>query len=414
MGNNNRLEIIKDINERLSSLRQEAIQIDVPKDEIACFYEQRSDLLTDKTNTQILKLDSCLVETVSMKGLKNLLNPMLISILSEHRQFLKEDLDTLIDSLKALPIINYSVFGQISGFNIDKEILELGDFIVYRADSDELRSFIDPINSKISTQCNGFKGLLTNCTTVRINVPSRDVTMAIIKAYKYFRSFDFVTAFVINDISSNYNYGIFTYKPPSLNTCIAIGENKSWELNSNVVNSPITLVISEHEGQQLETFSDIWLLITKINKNKIESRILNSIEWIGKAIFEPDISKAFVMYMFSIESLLQYDEDTMINPSIIHQLSESLAFLLGIKYKDRINIVNCVKALYRKRSAIVHGGDTRIGQNDIIQINKIAISAVWAFLSNPELKELKNMSDFNTWLSIKKFTEPSLIEEETN
>lgn len=292
-------------------------------------------------------------------------------------------------------------------FEMTEDYVKLGEFTIYRADSKDLHSLIDPINSKVQNQCKSFKGFLTQCNVIRIDVDARDGVKAKDIANKYFRSFDFVTAFFINDYHNRYNFGIYTFRHPSVNTCLAIGDDNSFTSNSTMQNPPNTLRINEVISSQISSISDIWLLITNKKKTKLNSKVLGAIEWIGKALNETDVSKSFVMYMFSLETLLQYDEKTMLNPSITHQLSEALAFLLTTDYEDRMKVVKIVKDLYSKRSAIVHGGESIVDPADLRQLNLISSSAAWEFLQNPELQTIQNMEGFGKWLSYKKFTEPT-------
>ena len=407
MGKISSNELVDVVNEQLVNRKEEAIKIGISDKEIGLYYQSRSDILEDALYEDVLRLNSDIGESTSSKSCKDTLNLLLVRILSENGKFTNTDLESFLKELKSKPLITYTVLTYIYGFEMAEEYVKLGEFTIYRADSTDLRSLIDPINIRIQNQCKSFKGYLTQCNVIRVDVTACDGVKANEIANKYFRSFDFVTAFFINDYYSRYNFGIYTFKHPSINTCIAIGSDNSFSANSTLQNPPNTLKIEELVSSQISSISDIWLLITIKKKTKLNSKVLGAIEWIGKALNETDVSKSFVMYMFSLETLLQYDEKTMLNPSITHQLSEALAFLLTTDYENRVKIVKLVKDLYSKRSAIVHGGESIVDPTDLRQLNLISSSAAWEFLQNPELQTVQNMEGFGKWLSYKKFTEPT-------
>ena len=105
----------------------------------------------------------------------------------------------------------------------------------------------------------------------------------------------------------------------------------------------------------------IWQWITQ-EKNTLQGKIMDSIEWCGKATVESDDSKGLLQYIISIESLLQFDEGTFISSSIVSQLSDMVAFLLGETYKQRLSYVKYIRDLYHIRSALSHGGKGNISE----------------------------------------------------
>lgn len=401
-------EIVEIINNCLMSRRQEAIQIGIDSTDVGSYYESRTDIVADDTIKDIIKLERKFTESISVKCCKASLNPILVQVMTDDRNFTEDDLNSFINMLiTSRPLDTITVLKPIYGFQLTSEYLKLGEFTIYSNDSKELRDLINPVNNRIQMQCKPFDGFLTKCDVIRIDVVARDADKANDIANKCFRSFDYVTAFFINDFNSSYNFGVYTYSNRTINTNLAIKKSDNSFLSSSTFhNHPNTLIFDEELIGQVNSYQDIWLLIMNTNKTELQTRILGAIEWIGKALNEEDIAKSFVMYMFALETLLQYDEKSMMNPSITHQLSESLAFLLCTDYEDRTNAIKLVKDLYGQRSAIVHGGDSKVDPSDLKNLNVISSSAVWAFLTNPELSKLSSFKEFNNWINYKKFYEP--------
>lgn len=302
------------------------------------------------------------------------------------------------------PLQTYSVYNQILGLKFEDEIVKLGSFTLYKSGSKLLLDIMNPINDKVRNQLGKFDGFLSNTDVVHVDVKAKDFEKAKEIAQTYLKSFDYVLSFILNISDNSYSFGVYTSKSRSVNNTVIIS-GKAFHSNSEVTSMARDVVLSSSKCKELSSLTRVWGLITKENKTEIEKRLLMAIEWIGKAIFESDPLKSFVMYMFSIESLLQYNEkNQMINPSISYQLSESLAFILSDDYQERITIMKDVKDLYGKRSAIAHGGHSSVDENDIFKINAIAVSAVWAFLNNQEMTGFKSMKEFQDWLLIKKFS----------
>lgn len=112
-GNSKPISITEAINNRLISLKQEALQIGINNGDIGLYYDSRSDLLTDDMLEDVLELDSSLVESVSMKNCKDTINRILVRVLSDDSKFTVTDLESFLNELKSKPLITYSVLTSI-------------------------------------------------------------------------------------------------------------------------------------------------------------------------------------------------------------------------------------------------------------------------------------------------------------
>ncbi|MEC5158108.1 hypothetical protein [Chryseobacterium sp. MP_3.2] len=104
----------------------------------------------------------------------------------------------------------------------------------------------------------------------------------------------------------------------------------------------------------------VWELYSKLNNNKLEKRIKNAVEWTGKALKDENNAKALIQFIFAIECILHIDTKNIINPSILSQISDNIAFLLSEDFDQRKIIASSFKDLYIKRSGIVHGSSQEI------------------------------------------------------
>ncbi|CAM3930331.1 HEPN domain-containing protein [Mucilaginibacter galii] len=149
--------------------------------------------------------------------------------------------------------------------------------------------------------------------------------------------------------------------------------------------------------------ASVWALVQKNEKSEIEKRSLQAITWIGNAVADQNPSKSLVQYVFAIEGMLQYTPESFITPSIISQIGDWLAFIIGEEKDERKSIVNYFKNVYRKRSAIAHGGAKTITQEDLSIAMQIAKHMVISFLTKPPFSEMKTVKDLSDFITDCKF-----------
>jgi len=142
----------------------------------------------------------------------------------------------------------------------------------------------------------------------------------------------------------------------------------------------------------------IWELINKSNHNEIEERILRAIEWIGMAIDEPTPTISFIQCVFAVECLLKYEKKETINKSIVAQISEYIAFIVGKNKENRKEIDKKFKDLYALRSKIAHGNNTDELDNELQEIIWLTKQIVINLLLKPELREIESMEKLRDWI----------------
>jgi len=161
-----------------------------------------------------------------------------------------------------------------------------------------------------------------------------------------------------------------------------VGTYKEFNLTSDTL-------IGEKDGK-----NRIWKIVSNPKPNKLEIKILNSIEWIGKAKHEIDSEKAFIQYLFAIESLMNYNELGIISPSITYQMCEYIALLLGNTESERIELDETFRHLYRIRCALVHGSSKEYNEYDLDDAKLLAERLVIEFLTKDYLINLSPKNDF--------------------
>ncbi len=136
-------------------------------------------------------------------------------------------------------------------------------------------------------------------------------------------------------------------------------------------------------------FDKITGIFQSLNSEDIGSRIKRSVTWYSKGVAVDNSDEQFVALAIAVESLLIGRGES--NPqaswgSITQRIADRAAFLLGKNVNERIKIAKSAKDLYRKRSGIVHSGES-VSPADVLEMEHLVQAAIIRFVQQ----------DFNTW-----------------
>ena len=155
--------------------------------------------------------------------------------------------------------------------------------------------------------------------------------------------------------------------------------------SGNTVKNDITSVKFMNEINLFNEYisnPEFWNIISK-PKSDMDKRMNRAINWLGKALNEADGHISFIQYFFTIEALLQKDEN--FGPSITHRISEITAFLLYEDRIDRLHLYREIKKLYQIRSKIAHGNSIpNILYSQIFNLREICLDLVKYLLINKD------------------------------
>lgn len=347
-------------------------------------------------NAYIFKKD--IASTVSFKMFESGIVNLLRELRSNSKECEKEDFQKVIDSIVAIPIQENEILYELHGIEMKEQLIEFGTFKIYNYPLS-----IDILEKKYPHLNNGdifFERRRSNFF-LSISVEVRENDKAVELADLQIAKFENILNYMIGDLNHERSVGALNFRPGK-NTSRIICSNTSLGFNTN--NSfTFPVNIEDDFFKTVQGNGRIWDIVEAKNKTEIEKRLLQSIEWIGKAVFDKDISKALVQFVFAIEGMLQYDDKTFVTPSIVSQLGDSLAYIIEDEYAKRKDVVKYFKELYRKRSAVVHGGEKTIDKKDIELAYQISKLMVISFLTVKPFSEFKTMQQLNEYISELKF-----------
>jgi len=318
---------------------------------------------------------------------------------NESRSCNKTDIDSLFDKFTKVEIQESEILFELYGAEMNLPKLVLGDFTIYDFDlsiSELTERFPYLANQDFYFTHRKSKYL------VGIKVKARDNDKAVEIAKRLCEVFENVFSYMIADLKHERTVGIFNFRGWKT-TCIVVCNQNSMGLKGkNTIFLPVNISDSFFTDSS-QGNDKIWSLITKTHKTEIEKRLINAIEWIGKAVYDIDLSKSLIQFVFAIEGMLQQNEKSIITPSIVSQLSDWLAFIINDELDQRKKISKYFKDIYQKRSAIAHGAVKTIDIQDLAMALQISKLMIITFLTQKPFCDIKTMDELNKCITDLKF-----------
>ena len=311
------------------------------------------------------------------------------------------DATSFVGELKSEKNQKYYVFRNIFGINLDdtSKIHHLGDYKIYHFDTHK-----KIIESKTTVNPNLIWMAGKPNYLIEWEVKARHAEKALEIADQYFRRFELIFRFIMSSAEREYEVGILNYKGRFRIIAYCFSEDGGWttqaDSSGSIFNTDLDnpIYINKDIGHDY-----IWKLTNK-NLNKFQKRLLLAIEWIGQSMIEQSIQNAFLKCAIALEIIFTFSEKTIVTPSILNQISVSIAILIGTSVDDRVEMESKVKKLYSLRSAIVHSGNKDINESDYYSILNIARSVIYKLITDNKLKRVNSVEDFFDLIRRKKYS----------
>lgn len=156
--------------------------------------------------------------------------------------------------------------------------------------------------------------------------------------------------------------------------------------------------LDEDRIEKLEEIGVISLaeILKKDSPSDVEEVLIRGVHWLGVAQMQSELESSFLSLITAIETYLTPKD----NAPITHAIAEGTAILIGSELEERRNIMSEVKSLYRKRSAVSHGGAKSIQETDLLTARFYALGLTQILISN--LDEYTSHQDLFDQLEAKK------------
>lgn len=333
--------------------------------------------------------DEEIKRTYTLKKYESLLIKHFRECFSKNCLAKKEGVSSFVENLKAESIKTFSVFRDIHGIvlNSPTSPLLLGGYTIY-----EFASQKEFIESKIDSKTDSFPPIWFNDNPeylIEWRAEARHFEKAIEIADEHFERFELILRYVIGFATNDFEVGILNYQGWRHRRAYILSDmgEESSSLSNDGPIEPIPLddpyFVKEDTG-----YHTVWGFTTKKNLNKFQERIMLAVEWIGQSIADPSPQSAFIKAAIALEIIFTYTERDIITPSIMNQISESIALILGSSVDERLKLEKRVKELYGLRSKIVHSGKKDINQADYKDLLGIARSVIIKILTSDKLNSV--------------------------
>ena len=315
-----------------------------------------------------------------------------------------EDVSSFVENLKAESIKTFSVFRDIHGIVLNNPTspLLLGGYTIY-----EFASQKEFIESIFDSKTDSFPPMWCNDNPeylIEWKAEARHFEKAIEIADEHFERFELILRYVIGSATNHFEVGVLNYQGWRQRKAYILSmEEVSNSSTTHGPREPIRLdepyLVNEDTG-----YHTIWGFTTKTNLNKFQKRIMLAVEWIGQSMAEPSPPSAFIKAAIALEIIFTHSEEAIITPSILNQISESIALILGSSVDERLKLEKRVKDLYELRSTIVHSGNKDINQADYKTLLEIARSVIIKILTSDKLNSVDTVEELYSILKKIKYS----------
>ena len=244
--------------------------------------------------------------------------------------------------------VEFKVYKEFYGIKVDKKV-EFGDFVIYNLKDNEIKKNL------IEGKDNSYFLEGQNSYILETKILSCEGEAALINADKKNENFINFLYFITKNIPNCW----FSSKKDLIEYSGGIAySEKNW--CEKFTDKPKTIIdldkiYCEYIKKQ-PTLSKICEICTLKPKNKLEEAIKMAINWCGESIKEINLASSLLKVVIALEVLLSYNEGP-INPSILSQISEATALIIGSDCQERLDIEKNLKRIYSNRSAITHSGN---------------------------------------------------------
>jgi hypothetical protein len=363
-------------------------------------------LIGENRNQFQAAVDDLLNSFSAVKGTvsRELVIKELIPLIRERKAngytFGSAEADEFEQTICGLPLQRYRVLRPIYGVEMAPEAapVRFGDFeidfgrqlLISNQPSILLASVLKPEDqNRLFIQC---------------GVAARDTAVAFELADALFYRFELIFRFLIGCRTDWVEVGIVNYRGAQMRDRFVFSEDGHPVEHGSAWNGAMQSFIFGDSRFPTPTPPLIRLfeLITRPN-NEFEKHIIRCAEWTGQAIGEPNEAAALVKAAIALEVLFSANEKGLITPSIMAQISESCAFLLGNEHASPVEIEREVKHLYGVRSSVVHSGKDSVDSKDLDAFIRICRHVVILLLSGGEFVGMDTMAKLADYFRSRKY-----------
>jgi hypothetical protein len=309
---------------------------------------------------------------------------------------------SFFEELNAVPMVNYSVFREIHGIVLRSVASphQLGPFTIYHFASH--RQLIEAKTS-ISPEHLWIRDTPEYLVEVAVNAHHSEKAEEI--ADRLYEKLELCLRFAIGFDTDRYEVGILNYLGWRHRRAYIFSSNGSMSSSHRNHGALEPIPLDDKYFTDTRVGLDrMWEMLKTPHPSELERRLILAIEWAGQSYNELSPPSSFLKAAIALEILFTQNEKTLISASILNQISEGVALILGEGADERLKIETELKRLYSMRSAIAHAGKSEIVREDLLSILRIGRSAILTIMTTHSLRDLRSIADIHAHLKRLKYS----------
>ena len=354
----------------------------------------------DDIVNKLLQWDRDIDNTLSKKKLTSLLAPVLRKKKKAGGDFTQADCDHFWKKVTSIPVLDFRVLRDLYGasISIQNEPLLISCFKIYDWKNQKNLIVGPKLEGASWIWHNSDHNLLIECT-----VRARDEDKALEPADTLFSRFELIIWFMIGYRTDRFDVRILNYVGSDLTHCYMFSQDKFYASHGRTGPTEALPLDDVFFSKPSPEFTRLLTMINHQN-NELERKLLRCVEWIGQSIMDQNPASAFIKAATALEVLFSKTEKGLITPSIMAQIAEGCALLLGTDPKSCMDIEKHVKRLYGIRSSVVHSGEDTVPQDELNLLIHIARAVVLRLLSDAMYGVYQNAKELHGYLKAKKYS----------
>jgi len=335
--------------------------------------------------------DKDIQTTVSKKAFESKLIEFFAADLRSKLPVDEKKTKAFFSELSSLPKQRFSVLREIFGATMDDSgpPVVIGPFTIYRFPQHQ-----QLIESKTHLDPDFVWMRSAPSYAIEVSVIARVGEKALELADAMFARFESAMRFVIGASSERWEVGVLRFSGLRFHQSWAFAEDGAVHANAGSKGARQPVNLSDPYFLGAATWHHkIWEFLSEPRPTELQRRILLAVDWLGQAYGEASRAVAFLKAAIALEIVFTHNEKTIINASILSQISESIALLIATEVGERRDVESRMKKLYSQRSAIAHAGDSDVNETDFVELMMVGRSVIARLIGSQNLLALKTVQE---------------------
>ena len=345
--------------------------------------------------TESLLEDKTIGDKYSQHALSQLIASRLTTVFEKEPDQIQTRIDDLLSELsKAVPE-TMNVFMGIQGVSISQR-MEIGEFeFIPAKDYEAIEN--KALNGRLKLPDNE-----KSANHVMVSVEACEPGKAREKAYAEFQWLENAIRLFIG--FDRCDVGITSFQGSSIeNSLVTAAAGSVRGASSSLKGAFIPLPFEKAFTSEKPYFRVLDRLGRKQNElTELQRRIRHAVYLGGLSVHETVPEVSYFLCVSALESLFQVETDKYVNPSIAQQILEAFCFLIADEDKRRKTFEQ-MRPFYGKRSAVAHGGKTKVSRQEVERVRHYLRVAVIKLIDDPILSKLKTPEALAALVRDKKF-----------